>query len=290
MQEDFADALARVLTYEGGNVSDPHDPGGKTSQGITQGTFNAYMISKKQLMRDVFTISVAERNDIYKTQYWDMIQGDKLPKGLDLVMFDAAVNSGPGQAAKWLQQCLSGVTADGVLGTKTLAALDGCDTHDLIESVCSRRLAMLQSLTTWQYFGKGWAARVANVQKTALAWLSTAPVPMAPDLSGAGGSAKARVADIKPPVVSQITASVATAAASAATVASQAAQQIQPLQDTFGWLKYVFGGLSLVGIGGGVVALLATKAHDAAVAGTATAVVDLSADTNLPAIPEVRHA
>ena len=113
---------------------------------------------------------------------------------------------------------------------------------------------------------------------------------MAPDLSGLNGSAKANVANIKPPVVSQIAAHMTTAATGAGTVASQAASQVQGLQDTFSWVKYVFGGLTLLGVAAGVIAMVATKAQAAALAGTSTATVDLQADAALPALPDVKVA
>jgi lysozyme family protein len=296
MDTNFQRALARVLVYEGGKVNNPNDPGGKTNQGVTQRTYNAWLRAQGKMPLDVYNIPDVDRDTIYRTQYWDTIQGDKLPSGVDLAVFDAAVNSGPSQAVKWLQAALNdpGVTADGVLGVKTMDVIAAVGTeHDLdtlIENICSHRLATLQRLSTWKYFGPGWHARVANVQKTALSWEDAAPVPMAPDLSGLNGSAKANVANIKPPVVSQIAAHMTTAATGAGTVASQAASQVQGLQDTFSWVKYVFGGLTLLGVAAGVIAMVATKAQAAALAGTSTATVDLQADAALPALPDVKVA
>ena len=40
----------------------------------------------------------------YKTQYWDKVQADLLPKGVDYLAFDFAVNAGVGQCAKFLQR------------------------------------------------------------------------------------------------------------------------------------------------------------------------------------------
>lgn len=285
MKDDFDKALARILVYEGGKVNDPQDPGGKTNQGVTQRTYNAWMRQQGKMPLDVYNIPDASRDAIYKGEYWDQIQGDVLPVGLDLVVFDAAVNSGPGQATKWLQACLVGIDVDGVLGTKTLDAVAGLKgdgaIDDLIQTYCAHRLATLQRLKTWPRFGVGWHARIANVMKTAMAWLDSAPEPQTPDLSQAGGSAKANVTNIKPPIISQITAHMTTAATGTGTVAAQTAQQIQGLGDTFAWVKYVLGGLTVLGVIAGLVALLASKAHDAAVAGTATATVDLEADSKV---------
>lgn len=285
MQTDFQKALARVLVYEGGKVNAPHDPGGKTNQGITQSTYSSWLRAQSKPSLDVFSMPDSDRDAIYKSEYWDMICGDDLPVGLDFAVFDAAVNSGCGQAAKWLQATLN-VTADGVIGAKTLDAVkaaSGENNDGLIEGVCSRRLAMLQRLSTWQYFGKGWSARIANVQKTALSWADQGPEPAAPNLSSVNGHAKAPVTDLKPPAISQITAHMSTVATGAGTAASQAATQVQGLQDTFAWVKYIFAGLTLLSVGAGILALFASKLHDAAEDGTATAVVDLEADTKVEA-------
>lgn len=293
MQQDFLNALGRILVYEGGKVDNPKDPGGRTNQGVTQETYNAYRLNKNLQIQDVYSMSDVERDDIYETEFWDRVQGSKLPVGVDLVMFDAAVNSGPAQAIKWLQSALSSplVAIDGILGVRTMAAVSEVrDEHDLdilIEDICSRRLAFCQHLSTWPTFGAGWSARIANVQKTALAWESNAPALLGPDLSGVGGSAKAKASDTQPPVVSQVTTQVATAATAAATIASQAAAQVQGLEYVFVWAKYAFGGLTLLSMTAGVIAFFASKAHDAALAGTATAIVNLDADTHLPAVPDI---
>lgn len=290
MQENYVKSLTRILVYEGGKVNDPHDPGGRTNQGVTQATYTAWLSSNKRPNADVYNISAQDVSTIYKGEYWDRIQGDALPTGLDLCVFDASVNSGCGQASKWLQQALGSAyqgQIDGTVGSKTLAAIQSepGDCVDIIEAFCSRRLATLQRLSTWKYFGQGWHARIANVQKTAISWVDVAPEPQAPDLSSVKGSAKAPVTGhINPPMVSQIAAHATTAASGTVVVATQAAQQLQPLSDTFSWIKYVFGGLTLLAIGAGVVAKISQSAKDAAEAGSATATVNLEADAGLPSL------
>ena len=290
---DFSRSLARVLVYEGGKCDNPRDPGGRTNQGVTQRTYSAYLRSLGKSSADVYTMPDLDRDTIYRKSYWDAIRGDDLEPGLDLVVFDAAVNSGVGQAVKWLQQALvaSGHydgSVDGLIGDKTLQAItDSGDPDTLIGEVCSRRLATLQRLSTWKTFGRGWAARIANVQKTANSWNDNAPIPQAIDVTGLGGHQKAPVGgNLRPAPVSQIATQVATAASTAGTVATTAAGQVQSLGDTFSWLKYAFAGLTIVGIGSGVLVKISNDAKDAAERGTAKAVVDLDADAGLPSLPE----
>lgn len=289
MKDNYSRALARILVYEGGKVNDPRDPGGRTNKGVTQATYSAWLASNHLPPADVFNIPEAHVDAIYRGEYWDRIQGDVLPSGLDLAVFDAAVNSGCGQAAKWLQQALSVLyqgQIDGVIGSKVLAALQQePDMLDVIQAFCARRLGTLQHLKTWPYFGKGWSARIANVQKTACSWADAAPEPGIPDLSGLKGSAKARITgQLQQPRVTQIAAHLATTAAGAATVASQSAQQIQGLADTFAWVKYIFAALTLGAVGAGVIAKISQTALSEAEAGSALATVDLEADANLPSI------
>ncbi len=55
------------------------------------------------------------------------MRGDELPAGIDYVLFDGAVNSGPVQSVKWLQRAL-GVRVDGVMGEATVAAAEAYPT------------------------------------------------------------------------------------------------------------------------------------------------------------------
>ena len=290
-QADFARSLARVLVYEGGKVDNPKDPGGRTNEGITQKTYIAWLSSKGEAGGDVFNISAADRDEIYETEYWDRIRGDDLPDGLDLAVFDAAVNSGVGQAGKWLQQALgpnyTGMH-DGVVGKQTLLAVKGVnDLDSLISSYCSRRLATLQRLKTWDEFGKGWHARIANVQKAAIAWAdaeyASAPDPV--NLLSLNGHQKAPVPDnLTTPRLTTVTTQVAAGAGAVVSVATDTAQQITPIADTFGWLKYAAGGLTLAAVVAGIIIKISNDASVAAEKGASAATVDPDADAGLPAV------
>ncbi|MGB8902004.1 MAG: glycosyl hydrolase 108 family protein [Methylocella sp.] len=91
--ENFQACLAFTLKYEGGRSNDPRDPGGRTMEGVTQATYNAYRDKKALVRKDVFTIEAAERDEIYRNEYWDLVNGDVLRAGEDLCVFDFAVNS-----------------------------------------------------------------------------------------------------------------------------------------------------------------------------------------------------
>lgn len=167
MQQNFAASLAAVLKSEGGKVDDPRDPGGKTNQGITQATFNAWLSSHGSQQRDVFTITPDEVSAIYKSRYWDAVDADNLPAGVDYATFDFAVNSGPAKAAMTLQGIV-GVAEDGKIGPVTLAAIAKERPVFLITKLCAMRLGFLGRLSTWVHFGTGWTNRVHAVEQAAM--------------------------------------------------------------------------------------------------------------------------
>src|SRR5690606_13784562 len=113
---------------------------------------------------------------IYQTQFWNKIDGDKLPSGIDYAVFDFAVNSGPGRAAKMLQSVL-GMPEDGVIGAKTVAAANMRPAAEIINALCDKRASWLQGLSTASTFGKGWLARVERVRARALALADKSPIP-----------------------------------------------------------------------------------------------------------------
>lgn len=180
-KSNFAHALGEVLTHEGGYADHPSDPGGATMKGVTLATYRRYRpgATKAQLR----AITNAELQRIYRDGYWDAVRGDDLPSGLDLALFDFAVNSGPGRAAITLQTIL-GVAADGKIGPLTLAAAAKHPAASLVNELCSHRLAFLERLSTFAVFGKGWVSRVAAVRAEALAMAkspSARPTPQVSD-------------------------------------------------------------------------------------------------------------
>lgn len=165
MKENFEKAFRKLLLHEGAYSNHPQDKGGVTMYGVTKRVWEewvGYPVDEKT-MRGLTPEMV---KPLYKRKYWDKVCGDDLPAGLDYVMFDAAVNSGPGRAVKWLQQALK-ITVDGAFGPRTWHALTSADPAQLVDTYCAIRLAFLKELPTWDVFGRGWDKRVAEVKQTA---------------------------------------------------------------------------------------------------------------------------
>lgn len=240
MKTNFKKALALVLVHEGGKVDHPKDPGGRTNQGVIQRVYNDYRKSKGLKPRDVYTMTPAERDEIYRRRYWDVIDGDELPAGVDFVVFDGAVNSGPTQSVKWLQRALGHYyqgRIDGQLGMSTLEAVREHPDHDaLVSAICARRMAFLRALKTWPTFGRGWTRRVDGVEATGRAWATggkALPVKFIPE-----GEAKARIEDMRPlPVKAAADATAGVGGGLAAT--SQLVEQSKAQLGEFGHIEII---------------------------------------------------
>lgn len=172
MKETWQDALEHVLKSEGGYVSHPADPGGRTNLGVTQRVWEEWVKHDvdEKTMRELTPEMVAP---LYQEKYWQRVKGDDLPAGVDYCVFDASVNSGTGRASKWLQECV-GVQPDGVIGPMTLRVAQAMVPADLINMYCDKRLAFLKELKTWDTFGKGWERRVEEVRSHALTMIAKA--------------------------------------------------------------------------------------------------------------------
>jgi lysozyme family protein len=168
MLSTFDPAFRLLLRHEGGFSNSSSDPGGPTNLGVTQRQWESY-VGHQVSIDDMKALTPNMVEHFYKSRYWDVVQADKLPAGIDDCLFDCCVNSGPGRAVMILQGIL-GVVEDGILGPNTIAAISAQPAHTTIPDYCEARLAFLQTLPTWPVFGKGWTTRVNGVEQEALAF------------------------------------------------------------------------------------------------------------------------
>lgn len=170
MKHNEDKALAWIGLSEGGYVNHPKDPGGATDRGITQRTFDSWNRTHGRPIRPVRGISKEDAEDILVAQYFTPVWFNDLPDGIDYMVADYSVNSGPKRAVKDLQHELgfTGADVDGIMGVKTLDAVRQKNAKVLIEGYTERRLRFLKSLKTWATFGRGWESRVDAVEARAL--------------------------------------------------------------------------------------------------------------------------
>lgn len=161
MKDNFDECLKMLLHHEGGYVNHPSDPGGETNLGVTKKVYQEWGGTK-----DMKDLTVEDVAPIYKKNYWDRCKCDDLESGVDWVVFDWAVNSGTGRAAKAIQK-ICGASQDGAIGPKTLALIGTQNTQYVIEEFGKIRQDFYESLKTFDTFGKGWTRR--NKETTAKA-------------------------------------------------------------------------------------------------------------------------
>lgn len=169
MKTTWPKALAWVLQDEGGNNDDPDDHGGRTSRGITQREYTAWLIHKGRPNGDVWHAPQADIDTIYHDEYWNPYCDD-LPAGADYLLFNMNVNAGLSRAVKLLQLSIH-VAADGRIGPITRVALANADAKQLILEYSNQSRAFYRSIATHRGQGKflrGWLNRAAHVEQRAM--------------------------------------------------------------------------------------------------------------------------
>lgn len=101
--ECFNKALQFVLKWEGGYVNNPNDKGGATNKGITQNTYNSWLKSKGQSLKDVRNITDNEVREIYYNNYWIKAGCPNMTDKFAILCFDTAVNMGVGRVQEFLK-------------------------------------------------------------------------------------------------------------------------------------------------------------------------------------------
>lgn len=222
-QDRFQVCLAELAKVEGGWSNHPHDKGGATMAGVTQKTYDAWRQRKGLPQHSVRNSTPAERTALYRDDFWNAVRGDELPAGVDLLVFEHGVNSGPGISTRTLQRCL-GVPADGHMGARTIEAAQRADARELVVKYMAARRAHFRSLSDYRHFGRGWERRANYMEPTALAMTgAVVPVTHAQPLSDPDeqSASQGRAVENKPASSAAVAAGAGAAASGAATVVNQ---------------------------------------------------------------------
>lgn len=156
-----------IIHREGGYVNYPSDRGGPTKYGITARTLGNWRhLNRAATDNEVAVLTESEARAIYCQKYIIEPGFDAITHpALMALLVDSGVHSGPRQAVKWLQIAL-GVTADGVIGPNTRAAMAVADQNLLYTKVLGARLRHLERLITsdpkQSIFATGWMNRMAE--------------------------------------------------------------------------------------------------------------------------------
>ena len=163
---DFLAAQAFVLAIEGAPSDDEYDKGGYTKHGISETFFNT--VKHHAAKKNVKDITFMEAMDILYENFWLVCQCDKLPRGIDLVVYDTAVHCGMLRAIKYLQKAL-GLPQDGKLSDKVIAHACWAVPGDVIDVILKERTKLyhrkVASDARQKKFLKGWLARLDKLKE-----------------------------------------------------------------------------------------------------------------------------
>ena len=165
----FDEAFRRLIGHEGGYTIDKRDPGNWTGGAVGKGALNGTkfgIAANTYPNLDIKNLTLAQAKEIYKKDWWDKLGGHGLHSAITFQLWDFSINAGKKRAIIELQQ-VAGVTADGVIGPKTIEAVNALDLNDVLLSFTAERLKFYTSLKTWPTWGKGWVNRVADNLKYA---------------------------------------------------------------------------------------------------------------------------
>ena len=183
--------LPYILKWEGGFVNDPADTGGATNKGVTIATWRQVGYDKDGDgdidVADLKLLSDADvRNRVLKPAFWDRWKAENIQsQKVANILVDWVWGSGKHGIV--IPQRLLGVNPDGVVGNKTLSAVNFADPDQLFDAIYNARVKFLKDITassvaayekkigrkatekelmkyTKKRFLKGWLSRLADIK------------------------------------------------------------------------------------------------------------------------------
>ena len=153
-----------------GFANDPDDLGGATMCGVTLATFTEYCRRKGYPQPTIVrlkAITYKEWLEILKTMFWDKWKADQINnESIALILVDWVWGSG--KYGITIPQKAIGVTADGIVGPKTIAAVNAKDPKQLFDLIRKERLAYIEricrSRPTNLKYKRGWLNRLNDIK------------------------------------------------------------------------------------------------------------------------------
>ncbi len=153
-----------------GYTNDPDDLGGATMVGVTIATYKEYCRKKGYPVPTIDRLrnmTYAQWLDILKTMFWDRWQADKIAnQSVAEILVDWVWASG--KYGITIPQQVLGVTVDGVVGPKTLAALNKQNPAQFFARIVAERKAYIDRICASRpvnnKYKRGWLNRLNAIK------------------------------------------------------------------------------------------------------------------------------
>lgn len=159
--DNFDAACTYLLENEGGWVDRADDAGGPTNWGITLPILSKWR-GMPQTAEDARNLQETDARKLYRDIFWTPLRLDEVPPSLATALLDTSVNEGQGFAVIAAQKAM-GMVWDGVLGSKTIEALQHTDPkkfiYDFVGEIQEHYVALAVARPENRVFLKGWLAR-----------------------------------------------------------------------------------------------------------------------------------
>ncbi len=168
--ELFKHSLERA---EGGYQNLVSDKGNYNSKRERVGTnygvsarFYERVIGRPPTVEDMKAITQFDAHILFKNEFWDTIKADEIQsQGVAEMIADHAINANPRVTTKIVQRTLNKyfgkqLVVDGVIGVKTIEAINSVDSQKLFAKIGQGRLQYYKSLKDYKHFANSWNSRV----------------------------------------------------------------------------------------------------------------------------------
>lgn len=164
---NFNEAVKTVLRHEGGYVKDPVDRGGETFRGISRRFFPKWAGWALVDINHFDPRLDALVEEFYYEYFWAPLRLSEINDDfVAMMLFDISVNQGKKAVAKKMQRIV-GVVQDGIIGPKTLAAVNSHHRDAFVFQFLMETIDLYTHIITkdrtQQRFIRGWLNRAMGL-------------------------------------------------------------------------------------------------------------------------------
>ena len=151
-----------IKKWEGGYSDNPNDRGGATNSGVTLAVYQS-VYGKNKTKNDLKRMTNEQWDYIFTKLYWNKWKADEIKnQSIANILVDWVWMSGTSTIKKI--QSLFVLTADGIVGNKTLSYINSNNQEEVFNKIWNRRKSFYESLVknnpSQKVFLNGWMNRL----------------------------------------------------------------------------------------------------------------------------------